>query len=996
MSIFKGTFKPFVIRQILTRQALLSDGESSVKRSSNVQLYTGGRTAWAKMSSFVDYSDKPGEPPTSALARKYILEAGTLLQDLKNDNNFAIRAGVGNANGSYGSNLGNRQLGLRPIPGITSVNVVNVGAYGSLRKTTITFKAWDKKQLDDLEVLYMRAGYPVLIEWGWSMYMDTSMDTNKNEKTTSNSGDVNLSEQTISSLVNKPIKSFTDPTINPFNANAVDQENLYDDIMRLNHKFSGNYDGMVGIIQNFTWELMANGSYDCTTILISMGDTLDSIKMNRPSKKDNEDTGYKTSFSQLMSKLAVKREEKTGNAIYNQLSLDSTFNDPNIDIYTRHLEKVGQVIQSEEDMKTYQTYIQMSYFIALIRSKFGLLEKNSKPVLNIEIPAYGKEGNKGNGLCLASVDSVSVDPTVCLIGNPSARWVTGLDSGFDLKTSNGQSLFRPFLSPAETYKYCSLGQIGNIYLNVQHINRTFNNMVDQNKNGDVHIYSFLKILLDDVSSALGGINDFDVFVEDNRAVIIDKHYTEISSETNSSKKFQLNIFGTNSFIRNFKILSKIFQSQSNMIAIAAGNSRLNLGGVNTSTQQYFNRGLKNRLLPELTTQDQKSINSDELSAKKEWASSILDLQSYLQKFLVGHSFPTPGESTAFAKTTLNSIILNVNSDANYRSVIPVQVELILDGISGITIGEVFKLNPDMIPKEYSRKDVGFIVKGIQHSVAKSDWTTTIEAYMTLLNQTDEGGKSNGSNSLTDNQKAIISELFSSVINDTLKDAIVYFNVYKNIMTFVKLYYENELTVYLQTVEAGKDYKDSADNTRPSVAGFGSNTTVQPIKVLTYKYSAIAVSKNTTDPILSIYAAEAAMLNEKGEHVMEKYKGKILGSEYVGGDATHFTQILNPLWRSEGRRSDNITKQLREVLNKINDYNKLSGKAPELYKDIDKQITAIAKKINSLPTSTYDGITEASNTHKLILLYPEVSKTNQLTYAPNQAETIEFIYTGKMK
>jgi hypothetical protein len=52
------------------------------------------------------------------------------------------------------------------MPGITGVELRTLGAYGSIFETTVKFNCWDSHQLNELELLYMRPGYSVLLEWG--------------------------------------------------------------------------------------------------------------------------------------------------------------------------------------------------------------------------------------------------------------------------------------------------------------------------------------------------------------------------------------------------------------------------------------------------------------------------------------------------------------------------------------------------------------------------------------------------------------------------------------------------------------------------------------------------------------------------------------------------------------------------------------------------------------------------------------------------------------
>jgi len=56
----------------------------------------------------------------------------------------------------------------------------------------------------------------------------------------------------------------------------------------------------------------------------------------------------------------------------------------------------------------------------------------------------------------------------------------------------------------------------------------------------------------------------------------------------------------------------------------------------------------------------------------------------------------------------------------------------MDGIGGITIGNVFKIPEDSLPKRYREKKVAYIVTGVNHSIQNNDRTTTIEAQTLLM------------------------------------------------------------------------------------------------------------------------------------------------------------------------------------------------------------------------------------------------------------------------
>ena len=154
MSIFRETFPQFIQNELDRRQ----DGMLTRNPKFVHQLNT--RNAWIRMTSGVNYEG------SNSLAKKYVLQGGTL-----NDNS-TLRSGLGgNGTSTYdrlspgGNSL---RMGIRPMPGITGVSVQSKGAYGSLQESTVTFVAWDIRQLEELEILYMRPGYTVLLEFGWN------------------------------------------------------------------------------------------------------------------------------------------------------------------------------------------------------------------------------------------------------------------------------------------------------------------------------------------------------------------------------------------------------------------------------------------------------------------------------------------------------------------------------------------------------------------------------------------------------------------------------------------------------------------------------------------------------------------------------------------------------------------------------------------------------------------------------------------------------------
>ena len=168
MSIFRDSFKTEIREQLKKRQEAMTN-----RTPQNIQ-YLNSRNSWIRMVSSVDVNGSADQ------AKAYVLQGGTLntQTNSKNEITYTPKSGIGGTGKEVYSTktpIGTKhRLGIRPMPGITSIDVKSKSAYGSLREVTVNFQCWDIRQLEELEVLYMRPGYTVLIEWGWAPYLDNT------------------------------------------------------------------------------------------------------------------------------------------------------------------------------------------------------------------------------------------------------------------------------------------------------------------------------------------------------------------------------------------------------------------------------------------------------------------------------------------------------------------------------------------------------------------------------------------------------------------------------------------------------------------------------------------------------------------------------------------------------------------------------------------------------------------------------------------------------
>lgn len=430
MSIFKDTFPEFVSTQIKKRQETFM-----VRRSPQDLSYINSRKAWVRLTSGVNTEDPPGSGNyTNTLARQYVLHGGTLFNtnnDPSQPFTGSLRSGIGDGSEMVYSTTTpsgkKHRLGLRPMPGITNVEIKSKSAYGSLREATISFVCWDIHQLEDLELLYMRPGFLALLEWGWTPYM-----SNDDKYTTRVDFDTNI-------LSSNPSGSLQD---------------IYRELHNSSIKQSGNYDALLGFVKNFQWSFRVDGGYDCTTTLISPGEVIESLKINYSTPEisitdkrtgllgvdlSNQRLNPSGSLEKIYdrSKLAgvlyemcsyMANNKKTPKDDFkiklngkNSINFSNTLLDGNYyDLFAYQINIKGENESILPNNNIWQYYITLESFCNLL-NKYILLSSEKGNIIQLSTLSRGYETSKDPLLCLTHPFQLSVDPSICLINSPVWR-----------------------------------------------------------------------------------------------------------------------------------------------------------------------------------------------------------------------------------------------------------------------------------------------------------------------------------------------------------------------------------------------------------------------------------------------------------------------------------------------------------------------------------------------------------------------------------------------
>jgi hypothetical protein len=767
MSIFKDTFIPEVQNQLRARQDAIK------KRDVTSIKYLNSRNAWIRMSSSVDVNKDKGKS-----ASENILQGGTLY-------NNNLRAGVGeNKAYNYKTPSGQtHQKGLRPMPGINSIDIKSKSAYGSLREVVVKFQCWDIKQLEDLELLYMRPGYTVLIEWGWLPYL-------KDENT--------LEYNVVPKDIITEIPS---------------KEDIWKDLFNRSKNTGGNYDAMFGYVKNYSWSAREDGGYDCTTTIISIGEILESLKINYTpltSKltkgtngllniisldKDLEDKYKKNILAGLFAELYASSLKKIPNPKEDgeKLPLPDSNNNQTYNFYLRKLKKTNstgdpnKLVNSKAE--EIDVYITLDSLVEILNKYVILSDTKSKQPM-VKLSTYEREYDKKDPnikeplLCLGHPLQISVDPTICLIGNDfwselksqKTKTQTGgsttvtspgvgvVTPSFNVVTTtfdNENTKYLQNLIPYFTDKTKELGIIGNIYLNLQFLYSISldNNLESQDKKEkqEISIYDFIKNIISQVSNCIGNVNNFDIHVDpidNNIARIIDINYVNNKDKKDilgDKNTFILEMHNLSSTVRSYKLESQIFQEQSSIIAIGAQVQGGALG-TDSNTMNGFNRGIEDRIIP--IKEEPIDTKSKVEETRREQLKNLKDNLSTIYDFFgdktsewvfwsqASYDAARAGEYKGALRDLINGFKSFTDIKSKYDAIIPTKLSIIMDGIGGLVIGHIFRIPDNLLPKGYKGdglgSKLGYIITGIGHSISNNDWVTNIDAQTILLDNPRPG------------------------------------------------------------------------------------------------------------------------------------------------------------------------------------------------------------------------------------------------------------------
>jgi hypothetical protein len=346
-------------------------------------------------------------------------------------------------------------------------------------------------------------------------------------------------------------------------------------------------------------------------------------------------------------------------------------------------------------------------------------------------------------------NQISLDPRVCIVKNLKFESKGGTVAVFKYlsifkEVDNGKSTNDNAAYPL------------NIYLNFEFIKEC----LKADEKGNVSVYELISNICTGLNKALGGINNLEPIIDEetNTLQIIDTTpipgYSAKSYDKKEDEPYALQIYGYNkidstnkgylgndyisNFVRKVDLKTAITPEFATMITVGATAGGY-IKGTEATAFSKWNTGLidrfKETFIPATSTIATEEENKDE------------PYLVYKEEF-IDHGYTTRYGFTSFKAGTFklsdNLIEKNISVATEYYKwliaentkgkaisggtvgFIPFKLGLTLDGISGIKIYNVLRVNTEFLPKAYG-KSVDLIVTGVSHRLNNSDWETSVEA-----------------------------------------------------------------------------------------------------------------------------------------------------------------------------------------------------------------------------------------------------------------------------
>tara|TARA_R110001632_G_scaffold167159_1_gene285623 strand:- start:747 stop:3194 length:2448 start_codon:yes stop_codon:yes gene_type:complete len=404
------------------------------------------------------------------------------------------------------------------------------------------------------------------------------------------------------------------------------------------------------------------------------------------------------------------------------------------------------------------TYITLGHLFCLCQHLGVFVDTNSNT------PSIYLDYHPDNTLIKTGPIEASVDPSICLIPfNDSPR--VGIDSSGGNNTSSSNLLYPLDTKKTTTYKFqkgnkknidryfpknneidqtsksiqskftgpdFGSGKLFNILVNIDFAYNTLISIQESKKDKEVMLRDYLEKILSGINIALGKNNSFKIVTDQSGMIlrVIDENY--VPKIDKKEGYITLPSFGKKSIAYDYSYSSKISKNLSAQIVIASQSQGKNIKDFSEDALTYFelNGEVSDKFTGIIKPPVKDTVLPTEVTEKE-----LKNLQNLYDQFYKSYAIDSKDPIGKGVGASLNNLYSDLQQKFKNRNcgegktftggiLIPLEMSITIDGISGILPYNAFLLPDNRLPKRYRGK-VAFIVFSINHTFDKNQWKTTL-------------------------------------------------------------------------------------------------------------------------------------------------------------------------------------------------------------------------------------------------------------------------------
>ena len=441
-------------------------------------------------------------------------------------------------------------------------------------------------------------------------------------------------------------------------------------------------------------------------------------------------------------------------------------------------------VENDTNQISHPTYIKLGYLLSFINTMCLIYDSTQNTDKH---PYVYLDFNPDTNFCLTTPQHMSIDPFTCMIPfegdqkdylslfpkdvapNPDPTSTVIFNENL-----NAVSGYLPkFKANGNPYQ----GSTMEILLNIDFLVQTLNSRTTNNEGRVVDLKGFLDDIMTGINTSTGNLNTFRVsYRDDSNTVIIkdDQFVPPIPGEswemnTNSSptnygvpngvnvpKYGQLPVFGKYSLVRDMRLETDMSTNLSNIIAISGQSNTTAVNSTDHSSFSWLNTNFKDVYKPLITDSSDitSKTNKNQLTKEEQKAVEEKDeeLATQFNQHVVSIYYGKYPLAKSMVASAMNYYVAGMAKVKSTNGItlaapfIPANLNLTVDGIAGIVMGNAFTIPEDRLPLSLRGDNgtirntkVGFVVVGFTHTLDNNQWLTKIRGQMIKLRDSSDYG-----------------------------------------------------------------------------------------------------------------------------------------------------------------------------------------------------------------------------------------------------------------